>query len=75
MASRKKHDPSLYRVIHHLRHGGLHDWARAHGWSGKNSDTLPEKYKHEAAASNNKHVRGMGQMALTFEGFHHPKKK
>jgi hypothetical protein len=59
---------SDYRAMHHLRRGGLHQWARQRGFEGKDSDPLPEKYKTEAAASDNEHVRKMGQFAENFGG-------
>lgn len=55
----------------HLRAGGLHDWARRNGWSGSNSDPLPESIKEKAANSDNLHVARMGMFAKNAEKFHH----
>jgi hypothetical protein len=62
---------SPYRSLFHLRKGGLHQWARKQGWSGSDSDTLPDEYKHKAAASNVEHVAKMGQFALSAKKFKH----
>ena len=62
---------SHHRAMFHLRQGGLHDWARKHGWSGSDSDPLPESIKREAASSDNPHVSKMGHFALNAEKFHH----
>ena len=59
---------SKYRAAFKARKGGLHQWARNQGWSGKDSEPLPEKYKHMAAGSDNEHTRKMGQFALNFGG-------
>ena len=59
---------SSYRAVFHLRKGGLHQWARHHGFAGSDSDSLPEKYKHMAANSSSEHTRKMGQFALNFGG-------
>jgi hypothetical protein len=67
MAGRSSH----YRSIFKLRKGGLHEWARHHGWSGKDSDPLPDEYKHKAAASENGHVAKMGNFALNAKKFKH----
>lgn len=66
---------SNYRAVFHLREGGLHEWARRHGWKGKASDPLPESYKQEAASSANPHTEKMGRFALNSEGFKKPKAK
>lgn len=59
---------SKYRAAFKVRAGGLHQWARRHGWSGKDSDPLPESIKHAAANSDVKHTAKMGQFALNFGG-------
>jgi hypothetical protein len=59
---------SDHRALFHLRKGGLHQWARHRGFTGSDSDPLPEKYKKQAAASNIEHVRKMGQFAENFGG-------
>ena len=64
----KAKNPSLYRALHHLRKGGLHQWARQHGFTGSDSDPLPEKYKDMAAKSDNPHVVKMGVFAKNFGG-------
>lgn len=60
---------SSHRALFHLRKGGLHNWARNQGWEGKDSDPLPEEYKHKAAASDIPHVQKMGQFSLNAEHF------
>jgi hypothetical protein len=60
---------SHHRAIFDLRRGGLHDWARKHGWSGKDSDPLPQHLKEEAAHSDNPHTAKMGHFALNEEKF------
>lgn len=62
---------SLYRALGHIRKGGLHEWARHHGWKGSDSDPIPEKFKKEASASKNPHVAHMGHLASTLEHLHH----
>lgn len=62
----RKHNPSLYRAIHHMNKGGLH---RALGVpEGK---PIPEEKMEEAKNSDNPHVRHMAAFAHTLEGFHH----
>ena len=58
----------MHRTMIKVKKGKLHDWARRQGWSGKDSDTLPDTYKHMAAASDNPHTQKMGQFALNFGG-------
>jgi hypothetical protein len=61
----KKHNVSLYRAMHGLRHGNLH---RALGVS---EDKVIPKEKIEAAThSTSDHVRHMATMAQTMAGFH-----
>jgi len=64
---------SHHRAMFHLREGGLHQWARTHGFKGSDSDPLPQEFKEKAANSDNEHVRKMGQFALNF-GHGAPKK-
>jgi hypothetical protein len=60
---------SKYRAAFKVRKGGLHDWARrTQGWSGKDSDPLPESIKNKAAASSNPHTKKMGIFAQNFGG-------
>jgi hypothetical protein len=66
MASRTKHDPSLYRAIHSLRHGGLH---RALGIPEE--DKIPESKIESASHSDNAHLAHMANFAKTMGGFHH----
>jgi N-acetylglutamate synthase-like GNAT family acetyltransferase len=54
------------RTAFNIRSGGLHKWARKHGFKGSDSDPLPEKFKEEAANSDDEHTRKMGQFALNF---------
>ena len=60
MAEKKKHNPSLYRAIHHLRHGGLH---RALGVS--EDSTIPKEKIEAATKSSNEHIRKMASFAKT----------
>ena len=59
---------SDHRALFHLRKGGLHRWARSQGWSGSDSDPLPESIKAKAKASDNPHVAKMGNFAMNFGG-------
>jgi hypothetical protein len=58
-----KHNVSLYRALHHLRHGGLH---KALGV--KEGDTIPVNKIHEAAKKGG-HLGHMANFALTMRGF------
>jgi hypothetical protein len=69
MADKQKVSP--YRALFHLRKGGLHAWARKHGWKGSDSDPLPDEYKQKAAASEDPHTAHMGQFALNAKKFEH----
>lgn len=62
----KKHDVSLYRAMHHLRHGGLH---RALGVP--EDENIPEDKLERARHSENPHLQHMANMAHTMKGFHH----
>lgn len=64
MATRTKNDPSLYRVIHHLRHGGLH---RALGVP--TDEKIPAAKIETATHSDNPHVAHMANFAQTLKGF------
>lgn len=64
----KPHNVSLYRAMHHLRHGGLH---RALGVP--EDETIPQAKIESAKNSDNPHVQHMANMAATMEGFHHGK--
>ena len=66
MATRTKHDPSLYRAIHNLRKGGLHD---ALGIS--QDEKIPHERVVAASHSKNPHTQKMGQMALNMSKFKH----
>lgn len=61
-----KHNPSLYRALHHLRHGGLH---RALGVS--EDETIPKSKIEAATHSDNAHVAHMANMAQTMSHFKH----
>jgi len=66
MASRTKHDPSLYRAIHNLRHNGLH------AALGIASDkTIPKEKIEEASHSSNSHLAHMANFAKTMSHFKH----
>jgi hypothetical protein len=66
MAARTKHDPSLYRAIHHLRKGGLH---RALGVP--EGDKIPEEKIEAAKKSSNSHLAHMANFASTMSHFNH----
>jgi len=69
MATRKKHDPSLYRAIHRLRHGRLH--AALHV---PENETIPASKLEAATHSKNPTIRHMANFAQTLKGFHKGKK-
>jgi len=60
MATRTKHDPSLYRAIHHLRHGGLH---RALGVP--ENEVIPKSKIEAATHSDSPHLSHMALFAQT----------
>jgi hypothetical protein len=60
----KKHNVSLYRAIHHLRHGGLH---RALGVP--EDETIPKEKIAAAKNSSNPHVAHMANFAATMGKF------
>lgn len=60
----KSKGTSIYRAMHHLRHGGLH---RALGVP--ESETIPKDKIEAATHSNNEHVMHMANMAQTMAGF------
>lgn len=60
----KKHNVSLYRAIHHLRHGGLH---RALGVS--EDSTIPKEKIEAATHSSSPHVKKMAEFAKTMGRF------
>lgn len=64
MADKKKHNISLYRAIHHLRHGGLH---KALGIP--EDETIPKSKIEAATNSSNPHVAHMANFAKTMGGF------
>jgi hypothetical protein len=64
----KKHNVSLYRAIHGLRHGGLH---RALGIS--EDETIPKEKIEAAKGSKNAHVAHMANFAATMGKFKHGK--
>lgn len=59
-------NPSLYRAIHHMRHGGLH---KALGIS--ESETIPKSKVEKATHSDNKHLAAMARFAQTMSHFKH----
>lgn len=59
-----EHNPSLYRAMHHLRHGGLH---RALGVP--ENQTIPAAKVEAATHSKNAHIMHMANMAKTMKGF------
>jgi hypothetical protein len=66
MASRTKHDPSLYRAIHSLRHGKLH---RALGVA--EDEKIPAAKLEAARHSDNPTVAHMANFAHTMGHFKH----
>ena len=70
MASRKKHDPSLYRAIHGLRKGRLH---RALGVP--EGEKIPAEKLAAARNSKNPAIQKMASFASTMSHFSHTKKK
>lgn len=58
------HNVSLYRAMHHLRHGGLH---RALGVP--ESQNIPKAKVEAATHSQNSHVAHMANMAKTMGHF------
>ena len=60
----KKHNVSLYRAIHHLRHGGLH---RALGVP--EDENIPKEKIAAAKKSKNAHVAHMANFASTLGKF------
>ena len=63
MAEKTK-NPSLYRAIHHLRHGGLH---KALGID--ENSTIPKEKIEAATHSKSAHVAHMSNFAKTMGKF------
>ena len=59
-----KHNVSLYRAMHTLRHGGLH---RALGIS--ENETIPKARIEKASHSDNAHLAAMARFAKTMGKF------
>ena len=66
MATKKKHNPSLYRAMHHLNKGGLH---RALGVP--EDQDIPQERVEAAKHSDNEHVAHMANFASTMGKFKH----
>lgn len=64
MASRTKHNPSLYRAMHKLRKGNLH--RALHVPEG---EKIPKSKIEAATHSDNPHVAHMANFAQTMGGF------
>jgi len=62
----EKHNVSLYRAMHHLRHGGLH---KALGVP--QGQSIPAEKMEHAKNSSNEHVRHMANFAATMSHFKH----
>jgi hypothetical protein len=62
----KKHNVSLYRALHHLRHGGLH---AALGIAP--DQKIPAAKLAAAKNSKSEHVRKMANFAATMSHFKH----
>lgn len=61
-----KHNPSLYRALHHLRKGGLH--RALHVPEG---EPIPAAKLEAAKHSSNSHIQHMANFASTMKSFHH----
>ena len=61
-----KHNVSLYRSMHHLRKGGLHDALHI-----PRDQKIPAERVEAATHSPNEHVRKMASFAKTMGGFKH----
>jgi len=58
------HDVSLYRAMHHLRRGGLHEAL------GIDKDkSIPAEKLEAAKNSKNSHIQHMANFAATMKGF------
>lgn len=66
VATKKKHNPSLYRAMHHLNKGGLH---RALGVP--EDQDIPQAKVEAAKNSTNEHVAHMANFASTMGKFKH----
>lgn len=64
MADKKKHNVSLYRAIHHLRHGGLHKALNV-----PEDEVIPKSKIEAASHSSNSHVAHMANFAKTMGKF------
>jgi hypothetical protein len=62
----KKHNPSLYRAMRHLRSGGLHRALHV-----PQNESIPADKLEAAKNSKNEHVRHMANFATTMKGFKH----
>lgn len=61
-----KHNPSLYRAMHHLNKGGLH--RALHVPEG---ETIPAAKLEAAKHSSNSHIQHMANFASTMGHFKH----
>ena len=66
MASRKKHNPSLYRAMKHLRVGGLHRALHVPAGEKISAEKLAAAKK-----SSNPHIVHMANFAATMGKFKH----
>jgi hypothetical protein len=66
MAEAKKHNVSLYRVLHHLNRGGLHRALKV-----PEGTPIPAAKLAAAKNSSNEHLQKMAQFASTMKGFKH----
>lgn len=62
----KAKNPSLYRVLHHLRHGGLHRALHV-----PENETIPKGKIEAATHSSNEHIRKMSSFAKTMSKWKH----
>lgn len=66
MADRTQNDPSSYRSLHHLRHGGLHDALHV-----SQDDKIPADKLEAATHSKNAHVKKMAVLAKNMKSWKH----
>ena len=60
------HNVSLYRALHHLRHGGLHKALHV-----PEDENFPKSKIEAATHSESSHVAHMANMAKTMSHFKH----
>lgn len=66
MASRTKHNPSLYRALHKLRKGNLHKALHV-----SQDEKIPAAKLEAASHSDSPHIRHMAAFAKTMSKWKH----